>query len=145
MCNSTFSRIHSDPGNRRCTSVYSQSLALQASPTELDLRNIKIYTRSFKIYGIWPQTSKQASKQAYTCTLLTYKIAVVRCQLFTQRLHGQQISTIHYRRSLRLTLHLHQLAVLINTRTFCHRITAHTLWGVHGEHQVNTENLQQRV
>ena len=58
MCTSTFSRLNSDPGNRRCTLVSS----LQASPTELDLRNIKIYTRSFKIYGIWP------SKQAYTRT-----------------------------------------------------------------------------
>ena len=38
--------------------------SLQASPTELNLRNIKIYTRSFEIYGIWPQASKQARKQA---------------------------------------------------------------------------------
>ena len=38
------------------------------------------------------------------------------------------------------------LAVLIKTRTnVCHGITAHTFWGFHGEHQVNTENLHQRV
>ena len=38
------------------------------------------------------------------------------------------------------------LAVLIKTRTnVCHGITAHTFWGFQGEHQVNTENLQQRV
>ena len=38
------------------------------------------------------------------------------------------------------------LAVLIETRTnVCHGITAHTFWGFHGEHQVNTENLRQRV
>ena len=53
MCTSTFSRLNSDPGNRQCTLVSS----LQASATELDLHNIKIYTRSFKIYGIWPQAS----------------------------------------------------------------------------------------
>ena len=53
MCTSTFSRLNSDPGNRRCTQVSSR----QASLTELDLRNIKIYARSFKIYGIWPQAS----------------------------------------------------------------------------------------
>jgi len=57
MCTSTFSRLNSDPGNRRCTLVSSR----QASLTELDLRNIKIYTRSFKIYGIWPQASKHTS------------------------------------------------------------------------------------
>ena len=35
-------------------------------------------------------------------------------------------------------------AVLIKTRTYvCHGITAHTLWGFHGEHQVNTEKLCQ--
>ena len=60
MCTSTFSRLNSDPGNRRCTLVSS----LQASPTELDLRNIKIYTRSFKIYGIWPQASKHTHARA---------------------------------------------------------------------------------
>ena len=38
------------------------------------------------------------------------------------------------------------LAVLIKTRTnICHGIMAHTFWGFHGEHQVNTENLHQRV
>ena len=63
MCTSTFSRLNSDPGNQRCTLVSS----LQASATELDLRNIKIYTCSFKIYGIWPQTSKQASKHTHAC------------------------------------------------------------------------------
>ena len=41
---------------------------------------------------------------------------------------------------------LSTLAVLIKTRTnVCHGITAHTVWGFHGEHQVNTENLHQRV
>ena len=60
MCTSTFSRLNSDPGNRRCTLVSS----LQASPTELDLRNIKIYTHSFKIYGIWPQASKHTHARA---------------------------------------------------------------------------------
>ena len=67
MCTSTFmiSRLNSDPGNQRRTLVSS----LQASPTELDLRNIKIYTRSFKIYGIWPQASKQA--QTRTCAMLS--------------------------------------------------------------------------
>ena len=40
------------------------------------------------------------------------------------------------------TLHL----FLIKARTnICHGITANTLWGVHGKHQVNTENLHQRV
>ena len=67
MCASTFmiSCLNSDPGNQRRTLVSS----LQASPTELDLRNIKIYTRSFKIYGIWPQASKQA--QTRTCAMLS--------------------------------------------------------------------------
>ena len=38
------------------------------------------------------------------------------------------------------------LAVLIKTRTnVWHGITAHTFWGLHGEHQVNTESLHQRV
>jgi len=70
MCTSTFSRLNSDPGNRRCTLVSTEpsGFTYRASPTELDLRNITIYTRSFKIYGIWPQASKQASKQAYTHT-----------------------------------------------------------------------------
>ena len=27
--------------------------------TELDLRNIKVQTRLFKIFGIWPQTDRQ--------------------------------------------------------------------------------------
>ena len=30
-----------------------------------DLRNIKLYTRSFKVYGIWPQ----ASKHTHTCAM----------------------------------------------------------------------------
>ena len=30
-------------------------------------------------------------------------------------------------------------------KNICHGITAHTLWVVHGEHQVNMENLHQRV
>ena len=30
-------------------------------------------------------------------------------------------------------------------KNVCHGITAHTFWGFHGEHQVNTENLHQRV
>ena len=46
MCTSTFSRLNSDPGNQQCTLVSS----LQASLTELNLRNIKIYTRSFLKY-----------------------------------------------------------------------------------------------
>ena len=38
------------------------------------------------------------------------------------------------------------LAVLIKTRTnICHGITPHTFWRFHGEHQVNTENLHQRL
>ena len=37
------------------------------------------------------------------------------------------------------------LGVLIKRRTVCHSITAHTFWGFHGEHQVNTKNLHQRV
>ena len=38
------------------------------------------------------------------------------------------------------------LAILIKTRTnICHGITAHIFWGFDGEHQVNTENLHQRV
>ena len=50
---------------------------------------------------------------------------------------------IHYRRSLRFDSSS-TLAFLIKIRTnVCHGITAHTLWGVHGEHQVNTENLYQ--
>jgi len=49
---------------------------------------------------------------------------------------------IQYRRTLRFNSSS-TLAVLIKTRTnVCHGITA--LWGVHGEHQVNTENLHQR-
>ena len=52
MCTSTFSRLN------------SLVSSLHASPTEFNLHNIKIYTHSFKIYGIWPQ----ASKQAYTRT-----------------------------------------------------------------------------
>ena len=52
---------------------------------------------------------------------------------------------IQYRRSLRLDSSSTS-AVLIKTRTnVCHGITAHTLWGLHGEHQVNTEKLYQRV
>jgi len=36
------------------------------------------------------------------------------------------------------------ISCFTKTRTnVCHGITAHTLWGVHGEHQVNTENLHQ--
>ena len=69
MCTSTFSRLNSDPGNRRCTLVCLKPL--QASPTELDLRNIKIYTRSFKIYGIWPQASKQASIHTHVRNAVT--------------------------------------------------------------------------
>ena len=38
--------------------------SLQASPTELDLRNIKIYMCSFIIYGIWPQASKHTHARA---------------------------------------------------------------------------------
>ena len=33
-------------------------------PTELDLRNTKIYTRSFQIYSIWPQASKHTHARA---------------------------------------------------------------------------------
>ena len=44
--------------------------SLQASPTELNLHNIKIYMRSFKIYGIWPQASKQAYTR--TCTMQSH-------------------------------------------------------------------------
>jgi len=63
MCTSTFSRLNSDPGNRRCTLVSTEPSGFthRASPTELDLCNITIYTRSFKIYDIWLQASKQAS------------------------------------------------------------------------------------
>ena len=65
MCTSTFSRLNSDPGNRRCTLVSTEPSGFthRASPTELDLRNI-IYTRSFKIYGIWPQASKHTHARA---------------------------------------------------------------------------------
>ena len=43
-------------------------------------------------------------------------------------------------------LFIYTLAVLIKARTnVCQGIRAHTLWGVHGKHQVNTENLHQRV
>jgi len=43
-----------------------------------------------------------------------------------------------------IRLFIYTLAVLIKTRTnVCHGITANTLWGDHGEHQVNTENLHQ--
>ena len=50
-------------------------------------------------------------------------------------------SRIQYRQSLRLDSSFTS-AVLIKTRTnVCHGITAHTLWGFHGEHQVNTEKL----
>ena len=55
---STFSCLNSDPGNQRCTLVSS----LQASPTELDLCNIKIHMCSLKftVYGC-----KQASKHTH--------------------------------------------------------------------------------
>ena len=49
-------------GHRRC----HLAVAFTYRVHELDLRNIEIQTRSFKIYGIWPQASKQASKPTYT-------------------------------------------------------------------------------
>ena len=53
--------------------------------------------------------------------------------------------TIQYRRSLWCDSYS-TLAVLIKKRTnVCHGITVHIFWGVHGEHQVSTENLHQRV
>ena len=60
MCTSTFSRLNSDPGNRRCTLVSTEPSGFthRASLTELDLRTI--YTRSFKYMA--------ANKQAYTRT-----------------------------------------------------------------------------
>ena len=66
MCTSTFSRLNSDPGNRRCTPVSTEPSGFthRASLTELDLRNITINTRSFKIYGIWPQASKHTHAHA---------------------------------------------------------------------------------
>jgi len=38
--------------------------SLQASHTELDVGNIKIQTRSFKIYGIWLQATNQPTKRS---------------------------------------------------------------------------------
>ena len=76
MCTSTFSRLNSDPGNQRCTLVSS----LQASPTELDLRKIKIYMHSFKIlknYLRYMAATKQASKQASTHTHVRNAVTLV--------------------------------------------------------------------
>ena len=50
MCTST--SVISTPGNRCCTLDFRLH-------TELNLRNIKIQTRSFKIFGIRPQTDRQ--------------------------------------------------------------------------------------
>ena len=41
------------------STLHSKQSSLQASHTELDLRNIKVQMRSFKIFGIWPQTDRQ--------------------------------------------------------------------------------------
>ena len=38
---------------------YSRLQASHTMHTELDLRNIKIQTRLFKIFGIWPQIDRQ--------------------------------------------------------------------------------------
>ena len=38
---------------------YSRLQASHTMHTELDLRNIKIQTHLFKIFGIWPQTDRQ--------------------------------------------------------------------------------------
>ena len=51
--------------------------SLQASPAELDLRYIKIYTRSFKIYGIWPQASKHTHARAQ-CSHTSVELAQAR-------------------------------------------------------------------
>ena len=40
--------------------------AAQASHIKLDLRNIKISTYSFKIFGIWPQTDRQTYIHTHT-------------------------------------------------------------------------------
>ena len=39
--------------------LHSKQSSLQASHTELDLRNIKVQMRLFRIFGIWPQTDRQ--------------------------------------------------------------------------------------
>ena len=41
------------------STLHSKQSSLQASHTELDLRNIKVQMRSFKIFGIWVQTDRQ--------------------------------------------------------------------------------------
>ena len=49
------------------STLHSKQSSLQASHTELNLRNIKVQMRSFKIFDIWPQTDRHT--YARTCAM----------------------------------------------------------------------------
>ena len=52
--------VVSASGHRHC----HLAIAFTYRVHELDLRNIELYTHSFKIYGMWPQASKHTYAHA---------------------------------------------------------------------------------
>ena len=53
------------------STMHTKQSSLQASHTELDLRNIKVQMCSFKIFSIWPQTDRHTYIHTHVCNAVT--------------------------------------------------------------------------